>query len=31
MNIYLLTRPDEFGFDEYESAVVIAENEEDAK
>ena len=31
MNIYLLNRTDKYGYDEYDSLVVIAESEEDAK
>lgn len=31
MNLYLLTRKDELTYDEYDSCVVCAETEEDAK
>lgn len=31
MNIYLLTQDDEFGYDTYDSVVVAAKTEEDAK
>jgi hypothetical protein len=31
MNIYKLTRNDDWGYDDYDSLIVIAENEESAK
>ena len=31
MNIYKLTRTDKWGYDDYDSLIVIAENEESAK
>ena len=31
MNIYKLTRPDTCGYDEYDSVIVAAKNEDDAK
>ena len=31
MNIYLLTRTDRWSYDDYDSTVVIAKNEEEAK